>query len=218
MTDDELILRIRDDKTIRVEIREGADVRTKIITIDTLIDCIRSSLSGVSVSTGLLPENVRSFSFNCDANQRYIVMEFTDERANITYMNTEYSDFPLPRLLFGFCIEESGRISKVNLGIPALGPLTPETPMYFYPFSNVNTFTMCTGANSLPHIKSLQQLTNLPYYILSLPDNDDYFKDRYNRPGMGHRELLEHLQDKNRQYYYDEVLIPMPNKILKNFI
>lgn len=55
-------------------------------------------------------------------------------------------------------------------------------------------------------------------YILSLPDNDDRFNTQHNRLGLGHRDLMEHLCDKDRQYYYDHVLVPMPGVTLKNFI
>ena len=51
-----------------------------------------------------------------------------------------------------------------------------------------------------------------------LPDNDDFYQERGNRLKMGHRDLLEHLRDKDRRYYYDHVLVPMPNTTLKDFI
>lgn len=218
MKNDEMVLRIREDKSIRLEFQENGESRTKVISVDTLIECVKNSLSGVQVNTGLLPANTLSVTVDTDRAQRYVTMEFPDETAAVTYMKTEYSDFPLPRLLFGFRLEESGRISGVNMGVPALGKLTPDTQMFYYPFSNVNRFSMCTGANSLPHIQSLRQLSNFPYYVLSLPDNDDYYQERNNRLGLGHRDLLEHLRDKNRQYYYDHVLVPMPNTTLKDFI
>ena len=37
---DELVLHIREDKTILVEIREKGVVRTKLIDIDALLDCL----------------------------------------------------------------------------------------------------------------------------------------------------------------------------------
>lgn len=218
MRNDEMILRICEDKAIRVEFLENGQKRTKVISVDTLSDFISRSLAGVCLTTGLLPANALSVTMDSASGQRYAVLEFPDERATVTYMNTEYQDFPLPRMLFGFRIEDSGRISGVNIGVPDLGKLTPDTRMFVYPFSNVSRFSMCTGANSLPHIQSLQQLTNLPYYILSLPDNDDFYQERNNRLKMGHRDLLEHLRDKSRQYYYNHVLVPMPNTTLKNFI
>ena len=48
--------------------------------------------------------------------------------------------------------------------------------------------------------------------------NDDFYQERGNRLKMGHRDLLEHLRDKDRRYYYDHVLVPMPNTTLKDFI
>ena len=196
--EDEVLLHIREDNTIQVEIREKGTVRTKLVDIDALLDCLTESMGGLQIPTGVLPNNIISLSINEDS--RYAVVEFPDEYADITYMSTTYEHFPLPRLLFGFHLESSGRISAVRLGVPALGKLTDKTPMFCYPFSNVNGFSLCVGANSLPHIPTLQSLQNLPHYILSLPDNDDNFLAQHNRLGLGHRDLLEHLRDKDRAY------------------
>lgn len=214
--EDEVVLHIREDKSILVEIREEGVVRTKVIDIDALLDCLTDSMDGIQIQTGVLPNNIVSLSFGDDS--RYAVVEFPDEYADITYMSTTYEHFPLPRLLFGFKLENSGRISEVNLGVLALGKLTEKTPMFCYPFSNVYRFSLCVGANSLPHIPALYSLQNLPHYILSLPDNDDRFNTQHNRLGLGHRDLMEHLCGKDRQYYYDHVLVPMPGVTLKNFI
>lgn len=215
---EEVVIHLREDLSILLEIKEKGTIRTKMISVETLMDCLKGSVSGFTFSTGILPQNFVSVSVNTGKKQRYVVVEFQDERADITYRQTEFKDFPLPRLLFGFCLEESGRISRVNLGVPAQGKLKPDTPMYYYPFSNVSRFAMCTGSNTLPHIKDLQQVQNLPYYILSFPDNDDHYTDRHNKPGLCHRELMEHLQDKDRQYYYDHILVPMEGVTLKNFL
>ena len=214
--EDEVVLHIREDKSILVEIREEGVVRTKVIDIDALLDCLTDSMDGIQIQTGVLPNNIVSLSFGDDS--RYAVVEFPDEYADITCMSTTYEHFPLPRLLFGFKLENSGRISAVNLGVPALGKLTEKTPMFYYPFSNVYRFSLCVGANSLPHIPALYSLQNLPHYILSLPDNDDRFNTQHNRLGLGHRDLMEHLCGKDRLYYYDHVLVPMPGITLKNFI
>ena len=128
-------------------------------------------MDGIQIQTGVLPNNIVSLSFGDDS--RYAVVEFPDEYADITYMSTTYEHFPLPRLLFGFKLENSGRISAVNLGVPALGKLTEKTPMFYYPLLQCLPFFPLCGANSLPHIPALYSLQNLPHYILSLPDNDD---------------------------------------------
>ena len=79
-------------------------------------------------------------------------------------------------------------------------------------------FALCTGTNSLPTIKSLQSLQHLPEFILSWPDNDDWYYSKYNKFEMERRDLMEHLRDKDRQYYYDSVLVPMPKTTLKDFL
>ena len=102
MNNDEMVLRIRNDKSIRLEFKENGENRTKIISVDTLIECVKNSLSGFQVNTGILPANTLSVTVDTEKAQRYVTMEFPDETATVTYMQTEYPDFPLPRLLFGF--------------------------------------------------------------------------------------------------------------------
>ncbi len=217
MTENEVIIHIKEDKSVRLELRENGTVRTKMITPETLFACIKGSIIKEPISTGLLPPNIICVKAD-ETGMRYAVVEHLYDKADITYFKTEYKDFPLPRLLFGFRIEPGGRISAVNMGVPALGKLTPETPMYYYPFSNVAKFSLCTGSNTLPNIKTLQSLYHLPEFILSWPDNDDRYSSQYNKMRMERRDLMEHLRDKDRQYYYDSVLVPMPKTTLKDFL
>ena len=69
----------------------------------------------------------------------------------------------------------------------------------------------------LPSIKSLHQLNGLPYFILKMPNNYDYYKEERTKLNLDYRGLLEHLKDKDSQYYYDNVLIDM-EKTLNDFI
>ena len=62
----------------------------------------------------------------------------------------------------------------------------------------------------------MQSLQNLPDFIVSLPDNDDYFNIKNNRLQLNHRELMEHLADKTPEYYYSDILIPS-GKTLADF-
>ena len=214
----EVSLRIFQDGNVHVEITEGVKVTTKAIAVDTLINCIKSCLKSTTISSGLLPRNVIATEFSSDGSHRRVIVELLSERATVTYEKTEYDNFPLPRLLFAFNVYENGRVSGVEVAVCEEGKLSPETPLYYYPFSNVRDFSMCTGGNPLPKITSLSQLENLPDYIVSLPDNDDYYREENNRLNLGHRDLLEHLHDKDRQYYYDHVLVPMKNRTLQNFL
>ena len=91
--------------------------------------------------------------------------------------------------------------------------------MFCYPFSNVtqSNFHLCTGSNVLPVYKTTGSISNLPGYLLRLPNNDDCFSTRNNKLHMEYRDLLEHLKDKDPSYYYSDVLIPN-GKTLKDFI
>lgn len=217
MKDDEMVIRIKEDKTVKLEIFEQGKRRTKYISPQVLYECIRESVTQKETTTGLLPSNIISVRSDTNGNH-YAVVECLSGEADVTYMNTVYENFPLPRLIFGFKVESSGRISAVNLGVVPFGKLTPDIQMYYYPFSNVSGFSLCTGSNALPKIKTLQALKNLPDFIISLPDNDDRYVDKNNKLKLGHRDLMEHMRNKDRQYYYDNILIPMPGKTLSNFI
>ena len=65
--------------------------------------------------------------------------------------------------------------------------------------------------------KSLYTLSSLPYLILEMPNNDDHFTLRNNRPKLGHRDLLEYMKDKSPDHYYEKVLIPS-GRTLKDFL
>ena len=60
-------------------------------------------------------------------------------------------------------------------------------------------------------------MSSLPYLILEMPNNDDHFTSRSNQLKLEHRDLLEHLKDKDPDYYYEKVLIPS-GRTLKDFI
>ncbi len=214
----EVLLHIFEDGNVHVEITEGVKVTTKSIAVDTLVNCIKSSLRSTTVQSGLLPRNVVATTFSTDGIYRRVIVEFTSEQATITYGNTEYENFPLPRMLFAFRVAESGRVCDVQVAVCGMGKLTKDTPVYYYPFSNVRGFDMCTGGNPLPKVESLSQLENIPDFIVSLPDNDDYYSEDHNLLKLGHRDLLEHLRDKDRQYYYDRILVPMKNRTLQDFL
>ena len=94
------------------------------------------------------------------------------------------------------------------MGVVEEGRITPASKMYCYPFSNVNGYRMCTGGNTLPSYESLHGIHTLPYLILSMPNNDDYYSPQNNRQGLEFRDLLEQLKDKDPGYYYSDVLIP----------
>ena len=213
----ETVLRIRDDGMVMVE-KDTDGVRSfKQIAPDTLVECINKSLLRGAVHTGLLPKNCLSFSAYDDGN-RNVVLLHSESRADISYFGTEYKNFPLPRMVFGFSVSKEGRVSSCTLGVIANDDiLKPETKMFHYPLSNVSGFHLCTGNNTFPKCASLHTLASLPYYIMAMPNNNDHFNHALNKPGLEMRDLLELLKDKEPGFYYSDVLIQ--NKaVLGDFI
>lgn len=217
MKRDRLSIHISDSAEIAVEERRNGIKRIKNISINDLLVCIKSSLREIKpVYHAVLPKNALFYSCCPETGDFSAAIEYPYSKAAVTYMATEYPDFPLPKLVFGFKVA-GGKIKKVYLGITGNGILRESSLMYTYPFSNVsNDFSLCTGGNVLPAIKSPYSLSNMPDYILSLPDNDDYFNIRNNRLQLNHRELMEHLADKTPEYYYSDILIPS-GKTLADF-
>ena len=217
MKRDRLSIHISDSAEIFVEERKNGIKSCKCISLNDLLVCIKSSIREIKpIYRAVLPKNALFYSCCPETGSFSAAMEYPYNKADITYMNTEYRDFPLPKLVFGFKVAGK-KIKKVYLGITGNGIQRESSLMYTYPFSNVsNDFILCTGGNSLPEIKSPYSLSNMPDYILSLPDNDDYYNIRHNRLELGHRELMEHLADKSPEHYYSDILIPS-GKTLSDF-
>ena len=202
--DDELVIHIKQNHDVIVENTEDGIVSCKKIYPDTLLDGVRRSIRNTGISSGILPAG--SFSYATGDSFQKVFIEFPEQYCDIVYEKTEYKQFPLPRLLFGFRISADERIASVLLGVAEPGRLTPRTKMYTYPFSNVSGFGLCCGANRLPHIKSLHQLTGVMYFIMSMPNNNDHYRLSNTKLELELRHLFELLKDKTPEFYYSDVL------------
>lgn len=128
--------------------------------------------------SGLLPPNCLQVSF-C-GEDKYFVLWNPELRADIFYGDTEYLDFPIPRMVFGIRTLRDGRAVDCSMGVVADEPPTGDTKMYHYPFSNVyDDLRVCVGNNVLPHFKSQTQLSKFPRFLLGIPNNDDFFKESH---------------------------------------
>lgn len=203
----DILIRIRDDGTVAVEDENHGVKSFKEISPDSLLECINKSLLRGAVSSGLLPKGCLSFTAHDNGNRNVVILH-PEDRADITYYGTLYPDFPLPKLVFGFSITRENRISQCRLGVVGNEThLKPATTMFVYPFSNVSGTHLCTGNNVLPKCQSLHTLGSVPYYILGMDNNNDYFKPENNKPGLEMRDLLALMQDKPPEYYYSDILI-----------
>jgi len=192
--------------------------RKEICPEDLFQAIIHATNRNSFISSGLLPKGCFSVEI-CESGAKRYCLLCQQRYADITYHNTLYERFPLPKLVFGFQISELGKVSDCRVGVVADEDLKSSTEMFCYPFSNVtqSNFHLCTGNNVLPVYKTTGSISNLPGYLLRLPNNDDNFDVRDNKLKLEYRDLLEHLKDKDPSYYYSDVLIPN-GKTLKDFI
>ena len=215
MRDDELIIHISADGKITVEDIEDGVRAYKAVEPEVFLECVRSSIRTQLVSSGIMPSGAFYYAAG-DGGMQKICMEFQARKCDIVYEKTTYSDFPLPRLVFGFSLK-NGRITGVNLGVTEEGMLTPKSRMYIYPFSNVSGFRLCCGANRLPDVKSLHQLTGVMHFIMSMPNNNDHYTPGRTKLGLELRHLFATLKDKDTRFYYTDVLIDS-GKTLQDFV
>ena len=219
MSKNELRIRIiPEDGQVLIETHTDGIVKCKEIQEDALLDCIKNSMRHNYVSSGLLPPNCLHIEIDSVGNKSYCLW-YPRLYADISYHETAYPSFPLPRLVFAFHVDTEGKIGECRMGVVADEKPTMETVMYRYPFSNVSGTrgAICIGANSLPKYKTPHTLANLPALLLSIPNGDHSFNALNNKLGLQYRDLLEHLKGKDPSYYYSDVLIPN-EKTLKDFI
>lgn len=215
----EMVIRIApNEETVIVEEHKPGNIVAykEISAIDLYFSLFSSYISRDFLSSGFLPDNCFSVSI-CGLERCYYLWNH-ELRADITYQEAEYLDFPIPRLVFGIRMLENGRVADCSLGVVADEKPSPESMMYYYPFSNVYRDGMvCVGNNVLPKYRDPRKLWQFPRYLLGLPDNDDFYDRKLNRLELDHKELLEHLKDKDPAYYYSDILVPS-GKTLQDFI
>ena len=209
-------LYINEDLNLVVDDYRGETVRHKVVSLNTFCKMLMRNIKMPAVTTGVLPERCISFREN-DVGEKFVVTELGRDYVDITYENTKYENFPVPRILFGFKIDKECKITEVQVAVAERGTLRNDTALYAYPFSNVAGFNMCIGSNAMPKIKQIRQLNGIPYYILAMPDNNDRYSPEQTKLNMEYRTMLEYLKDKDAGFYYEQIL-KKSGKTLKDFI
>lgn len=207
---------VNDDLNLVVDDHRGKTVKHKVISLNSFCRLVKNSIEVTDVETGILPEGCITYRESRNG-ERFVALELGSFRMDLRYEKTIYPNFPVPRLIYGFSLSDSNKIEGVTVSVADMGTLREDTKLYKYPFSNVAGFHMCIGQNSMPKIKSLRQLSGIPHYIFSMPDNNDRYSPDRTKLGMEYRTMLETLKDKTPEYYYTDVLIPS-GKTLADFI
>ena len=98
MNKDELRIRIiPEDGQVLIETHTDGIVKCKEIQEDALLDCIKNSAMRDYVNSGLLPSDCIHVKIHPTGNKEYCLW-YPRLYADISYHETAYPNFPLPRL------------------------------------------------------------------------------------------------------------------------
>ncbi len=137
---DMLVLHITNDYKVSVETMENGVSSVKYISAESILDCLKSSIHNDGrIDSGILPPNCISYS-GCANGNEFVVISFEEKTTDIIFEKTEYKDFPIPRLVFGFLVSGDGRIINVRLGVTEKGRLTPKSKCLFIRFRMLADF------------------------------------------------------------------------------
>ena len=218
--DFDMIIRISSERA-EVEVEQHSKkgvVTRKNISPESLSSCILNSrVDDERHPTGLLPEGC--IAVVMEKKHVYYYIRYPDLYADISYYNTEYQGFPIPRLVFCFkYLPVARKVVDASLCVVKDERLTLDTPTYRYPFSNVHgNLRVCLGNNALPVYKDPARLHTLAAYILRMPNNDDLYSEQNNQLHAGFRDLLEQMKTKTPSHYYSDVLVAN-GQSLKDFL
>lgn len=143
----------------------------------------------------------------------------TSNSSNTKQQVLTFNKVGMPRLLFAIKIFE-GMIQSVKVCAVKANNITEETPLFNYPFSNVDCVSsygggsICFGSNKIStmKVKNLTSLHSVPNMFLSMPNNHD--KYGHNLTDCRYQDLLELLEG---QPFDNDILEPT-NVKLKDWI
>ena len=149
----------------------------------------------------------------------YYFIRYPELCADFRYFDTEYRNFPIPRLVFGFkYMPDAHKVAGCSVCVVKDERLKADTILYRYPFSNVSSNgRICLGNNALPVYKDPSRLHTLAGYILRMPNNNDHYSKNNNQLHAEYRDLLEQMKTKTPSHYYTDVLIES-GQTLKDFL
>lgn len=112
---------------------------------------------------------------------------------------------PLPRLLFLVVRRHERVVKTAVVAVADAAPLTPATPLFAYPLSNVYAdTTTCWTVPDRPYPR--HEVPALARMFLATPNNWDLYQAR-NRSGRDYRALIEALRA--RDTFPPEWLLPL---------
>lgn len=224
-----IIAEFCDNNMVTIKHETVRGITEKYVTFDDFAKSVMSSArakkdleSKVSFESPILPNfYVRTVYYREYTTGAYhVILVREPEPADFSlYISRDFSDEPIiknfskvgmPRLLFAVKVFQN-MIQNVKVCAIKATNITEDTPLYNYPFSNVDgvgTFgggNICFGSNKMStiNIQNVAGLHSLPNMFLSMPNNHD--KYGHNLIECSYSDLLELLEG---QPFDNDILEP----------
>lgn len=184
-----------DSQIVNVTVREkGGKTVRKRITLDSFLRAVSDSITEEQQfrNIGTLPYGYITGAISATATKECkVTLQLPAETRPVLYYNKAYT-VPFPSIVFYLEAGKKGNIVN-SLCYAATAPITPNTPLYHYPFGNVyDTGAICWGNIGLPTISALKDFEQLLTLFFSAETNDDLWKS-YDSGAKTQREMLEKL-------------------------
>jgi hypothetical protein len=205
-----VVITLEDGAFPHVHVTDGLAERTYETTSDVLIDLLRDAEDTPSqpwIASPLLPPQTVFWAQQGDTDCLVLDLPagpqpwvLPDGQASVTaYV------IPLPRLLFLFLRRKQHVIQKAVVAVNTTAPISPDTPLFAYPLSNVyDNTTLCWTMPDRPYATS--DLLSLAHAFFATPNNWDLTQAR-NASGLDYRALGAALAD--RDTFPPEWLVPL---------
>ena len=184
--------------------------------MQTFFDCIKNSVRHEGIRSGLLPLNCFHIKISDDGTRDFCLWH-PYLRADISYFGTEYPDFPLPRLVFGFQVSPEGKVKGVAGWALSRTKYPMKIPPCTYILFRTWAASICVPGITISRFTKRPAPSGIFQPICCSCKQQRQFQRNQQQTAYALPELLNHLRDKDPAYYYTDVLIPN-GKTLKEFI
>lgn len=231
-----VVVEFKDNNMVVIKHTTSRGITEKYITFDDYAKAISSSVkqeqgSSISFESPILPSfDVRTIfhrEYTTGAHHVILVRESIPAEFTLHSYNSSntkqrvvtYKKVGMPRLMFAVKIFQN-MIQDVKVCAVKAINITEDTPLFNYPFSNVDGISkygggsICFGSNKIStmDVKNLSSLHSVPNMFLSMPNNHD--KYGHNLTDYRYEDLLELLEGQP----FDNDILEASNVTLKEWI
>lgn len=204
----EAIIRLRPSSypVIQVIDEKGGKIE-RTIAPEELVRLLSESQIDVNSwnESPILPENCYRYTENTTHNAYKVLLKIPPQNHDTWLFDQRIEGMAYPSLMFGFVVMGNRVKEKYVVALLKDDLVTDETPVYFYPYSNVYEDAKACW-HELPEIVELRQLGTLPELFFASPDTMELLHgQKRNSSGLEYREFLTKYQGKS---FPTEFLVP----------